>query len=121
MYMPSKPASNSPSSKKRKSVSKRRSSSASTKKHRTGSATRLTPTSPKDLNMRPNMGPNVRAPAGPSKSPNRPNKGPSKSPNKPVVKHPGRAPTERELMELRLKKINDRYNHYRRTGQYRPI
>lgn len=112
MYMSSKSASKSPSSKKRgKSASNSR---GSTKKRRTGNAAHLTPPSPKGLNMRPNMGPNVRAPTGPTKLPN-------KSPNDPVVKHPGRALTERELMELRLKKINDRYNHYRRTGQYTPI
>ena len=106
MYMPSRSASKSPSSKRRRSASKSR---GSTKKRRTGSATRLTPPSP---NLRQNAPPNAPA-AEPNKV--------SKSPNKPVVKHPGRALTERELMEARLKAINNRYNHYRRTGQYRPI
>ena len=105
--MPSKSAS---TKKRSKSASK----SPSTKKRRTGSATRLTPKSPNGLNMTANMGPSVRAPAGPANAA-------AKSPNKPVVKHPGRALTERELMEARLKAINNRYNHYRRTGQYRPI
>lgn len=109
MYMPGKSASNSPSKKR----SPNRSSGSPSKKRRTQPhpSDRLTPPSPKNLNMRPNAPNKPASPKGKT----------LKSHSKKSWRNLLRGPSEGNLMKERMAKMERRYQHYLRTGQVRPL